>query len=245
MPGTPPTSPRFGVPRYADGDTAQFSTQVNAITDALDAAAAKRANVVAVVAGATPTDAEVAVTVGGVTLTLSPSPTIGDVVRIVADDSATGLNPVTIQAQGGATIHGRGLGSSGVTQIVLGTPGACVALACVTATKWQVVAGAQDAGWLTITVGTNVAFSGGYLPEVRARGDMVEMCGNLKPTTTGITALGTVPSAAIPGSNVQLGPFPSFGLVTIDHATGAITCATAPPANTVLGLDGLSYRLTN
>ena len=33
--------------------------------------------------------------------------------------------------------------------------------------------------------------------------DKVEMSGNLMPTTTGITALGTVPSKAIPDSTVQ------------------------------------------
>jgi microcystin-dependent protein len=39
MPGTPPTSPNFGAPRYADSDTMSFSEQVNAITDTVDAKA--------------------------------------------------------------------------------------------------------------------------------------------------------------------------------------------------------------
>jgi len=40
MPGTPPTSPRFGAPRYSDTvDTASFSAQVNGITDVFDDAA--------------------------------------------------------------------------------------------------------------------------------------------------------------------------------------------------------------
>lgn len=41
MPGTPPTSPRHGAPRYADGDAASFSAQVNAITDRFDITAAR------------------------------------------------------------------------------------------------------------------------------------------------------------------------------------------------------------
>jgi hypothetical protein len=41
MPGTPPTSPRFGAPRYSDTvDTASFGSQVNGVTDAFDAGVA-------------------------------------------------------------------------------------------------------------------------------------------------------------------------------------------------------------
>lgn len=37
MPGTPPTAPRTGAPRYDNADAANFAPQVNAITDNLDA----------------------------------------------------------------------------------------------------------------------------------------------------------------------------------------------------------------
>lgn len=40
MPGTPPTSPRYGIARYSDADAAAFSAQVNAITDGFDAGTA-------------------------------------------------------------------------------------------------------------------------------------------------------------------------------------------------------------
>lgn len=40
MPGTPPTSPRFGAPRYSDADPVRFSDQVNAIADTFDEKAA-------------------------------------------------------------------------------------------------------------------------------------------------------------------------------------------------------------
>lgn len=40
MPGTPPSSPRFAIPRPADTDTASFSVQVNPIIDGFDANAA-------------------------------------------------------------------------------------------------------------------------------------------------------------------------------------------------------------
>jgi microcystin-dependent protein len=36
MPGTPATSPRLGIPRYANTDAADFATDVNAITDRID-----------------------------------------------------------------------------------------------------------------------------------------------------------------------------------------------------------------
>ena len=39
MPGTPPTSPVFGAPRYADSDEALFGAQVNGVTDVFDAKA--------------------------------------------------------------------------------------------------------------------------------------------------------------------------------------------------------------
>jgi microcystin-dependent protein len=41
MPGTPPTTPNFGLPRYSQADNADFSDQVNPIVDLLDAKAAQ------------------------------------------------------------------------------------------------------------------------------------------------------------------------------------------------------------
>ena len=46
MPGTPATSPNFGAPRYSNADADDFATQVNAVTDTFDAAAAKRGSIV-------------------------------------------------------------------------------------------------------------------------------------------------------------------------------------------------------
>lgn len=46
MPGNPATSPNFAAPRYSDADNADFAGQVNAVTDAFDAAAAKRGSIV-------------------------------------------------------------------------------------------------------------------------------------------------------------------------------------------------------
>jgi microcystin-dependent protein len=41
VPGTPPTSPNFGIPRYSDADGVNFSSQVDAIIDNLDSKAVK------------------------------------------------------------------------------------------------------------------------------------------------------------------------------------------------------------
>jgi hypothetical protein len=41
MPGVPPTSPRLAIPRYSGADAADFPTQVNAVTDAIDLVAAR------------------------------------------------------------------------------------------------------------------------------------------------------------------------------------------------------------
>lgn len=50
--GTPPTSPNYGIPRYSGADPADFPTQVNAITDIVDAQMARRATVVTTLPGA-------------------------------------------------------------------------------------------------------------------------------------------------------------------------------------------------
>jgi microcystin-dependent protein len=41
MPGSPPTSPIFGAPRFSDADDATFSSQVNGVTDTFDALAVR------------------------------------------------------------------------------------------------------------------------------------------------------------------------------------------------------------
>lgn len=41
MPGTPPTTPNMAIPRYDDADLASFSAQLNAVSDRLDAIAAR------------------------------------------------------------------------------------------------------------------------------------------------------------------------------------------------------------
>ena len=42
MPGSPATSPNFGAARYADGDDATFSAQVNSVTDTFDSLAVRK-----------------------------------------------------------------------------------------------------------------------------------------------------------------------------------------------------------
>jgi microcystin-dependent protein len=41
MPGTPPTSPNFNLPRYTDADSATFSADINPIVDGIDSQAVK------------------------------------------------------------------------------------------------------------------------------------------------------------------------------------------------------------
>ena len=45
--GVPPTSPIFGVPRYSLGDSADYPSMTNSVTDVFDAEAAKRGSIVA------------------------------------------------------------------------------------------------------------------------------------------------------------------------------------------------------
>ena len=95
MPGSPPTSPRFGVARYADTDTASFSAQVNAITDGFDARAAKTWNYLAKSSAYTALEGDYVFAATSVTVTL-PTPTAGVAVAVQGDSSVTGAAPATV-----------------------------------------------------------------------------------------------------------------------------------------------------
>lgn len=116
MPGTPPTSPYYLVPRYANQDPADFSTDVNAIVDTFDAKLGVRREDTVVVAAdyaAKPGDLVVVTGVHTVTLPQAPadqtSVTVlalnGDqTVRVGSGDSitqwsTTGLTNVTVKGK--------------------------------------------------------------------------------------------------------------------------------------------------
>jgi len=117
LPGSPPTSPIFGVPRYADSDAATFSSQVNAITDTFDSKAVLNTDV---------------------RLTNTRTPTPGSVVA--ASFAAGAVTPAAI-APASITEACMAPGSIGSTEIIDGTiQGADVAAAAIGTT--QLAAGA-------------------------------------------------------------------------------------------------------
>lgn len=96
MPGSPAVSPHFSVPRYNDVDTASFSSQVNAITDTLDAALGVRDELI-VVEGAnyTANPGECVVATAAITVTLPSAPADQTRVTVLAQSG-----DVTVNAQG-------------------------------------------------------------------------------------------------------------------------------------------------
>lgn len=155
MPGTPPQSPRFSVPRYADGDTAQFSVQTNAITDGFDGYVARRLTPNILTGSATVADHQVVVAGASETVTLPAPSSEHELIAVYAKDDIAGVSgatPVTITVSSGK-IYGKGLGTSGATSLVLGTPGAFVWLFSPDGTNWKIVHGEQDTGWVALSGG--------------------------------------------------------------------------------------------
>jgi hypothetical protein len=252
LPGTPPTSPRFGVSRPADTDTAQFSVQVCAVIDQFDANVERRFTPLAATVNTTASNHQIVTASGGVTVTL-PAPTSEhELIAVVAKDDASGVSgstPVTISTGGTNKIYGKGLGTAGVTSIVLGTPGAFVWLFSYDGTNWRIVKGERDTGWVAITAisGVNNAVSGNYPATYRQRGDMVELAGVLLNNTGGTIAAG----GGISGAGALPSPVDTVIMLAVQVSIQVTNFGTIKVASfSSLGngsaayLDGLSYRLS-
>jgi uncharacterized Zn-binding protein involved in type VI secretion len=148
-------------------------------------------------------------------------------IRIIAGSSASGISPVTVAAAGGKVISGNALIS--VSSFLLGTPYARAVLQ-YDGTKWLMIEGQADTGWVAITLGGGVSAGAGYVPAARQVGDKVELCGEL--VGSGTTAWGTVPFH--PGVTVFL---ETQGALQISSAGAITTNGTSS-----VYLDGKSFR---
>lgn len=164
---------------------------------------------------------------GNVTVTLPSATThAGALVGVRASASASGAAPLTI-ATGVGEIVGGGSSSGGSTSMLLGQPWACM-LFFSDGTNWQVLAGQQDTGWVTLTLtGSWSAAAGGFTPSVRLIGDRVWLKGGV---TGGSGAIATLPAPFRPTANVAA---PTLTVST----GGALTVGSSG------GLDGVSYSL--
>jgi hypothetical protein len=136
------------------------------------------------------------------TLTLPSSPTKGNIIQIIALGTVTGATPVTVAAAGGKQINGVGL--SAATSFPLGTGNASATLQ-YDGTAWRVIAGAQDSGWVAVTIGSGLTADGtAFVPAARLKGDEVRLRGILD-ASAGLSVnstLATIPSVARPSGQV-------------------------------------------
>lgn len=244
--GTPPTTPRFGAPRYSDAtDPAAFAADVNAISDAFDHAVKLTQTVKT---GAyTAVDGDAVIVGSGaasaVTITL-PAHAANQIVS-VANFSTFGTTVA------GTSIQGKGLNNA--SSFPLGTVGA-KALLFDDGTHWYLLAGEQDSGWMALPTLWSAwsPATGYYAPSARKRGDEVEIRGSA--TTSGTTPrnsiVGTVPSGFAPASKAlvsietdQNSGVPAAGIVDTSGNITIVTNALSYSSGTQFFLGG-SYPLT-
>lgn len=131
-----------------------------------------------------------------------PSPVRAGIAVGVISVNGTGAAPCTVTG-GGGLINGPGAGTS---SILLGDPGAYVVLVS-DGTNWNIVAGAQDSGWITVgSGGTAPAFQNGWgntasfqVNQFRKIGTIVYIRGAPNGGTGGV-AMFTLPAGYRPTS---------------------------------------------
>lgn len=256
MPGSPATSPNFAAPRYADTDTASFSAQVNAITDAFDANVQAALNAKAIKwtyrggsGSLSAANGDYWFANAGAAVTLPSASPAGVLVGVAAQAGVSGASPVTVSG-GGAVMGGLGLAGA-PSSIVLGTPGAFVVLVS-DGSGWHIIGGMQDTGWVNGSYATNWnnSFSG-VTAAARVVGDEIRLRGCATNGTGGSAGIGTIVTFASPitPSNTRLFP------VSLDNGgttsaparldnTGHLILEVNIPNNFVVGLDGVRVALS-
>ena len=140
----------------------------------------------------------VSISTAAVVMTL-PTPANGACIGVSTRAITTGS--VTVTASSGVTF-GPGMTSAGVTSFPLSTQGAEVLL-LADGTNWNVIAGAQDSGWIAVLGGVGfqnswVNFSNGYSSAAyRLTGNVVRITGNVKSGASG-SVIFTLPSGFRP-----------------------------------------------
>jgi len=251
MPGTPPTSPRFGVSRYADTDEAEFSAQTNAITDGFDAAVARRLVPNLLTGSATVADHEVVVATANETVTLPVPTSEHELICVYAKDDTSGVSgsaPVTVDAGSGAKIYGKGLGTSGATSFKLGTPGAFAWLFSYDGTNWRIIHGEQDTGWVPLALANGCAdAAGAYAPAYRQCGSRVELQGAFQVPSGGLsssTAVATnlpAPSGSIEMACSEGGSTTATLTIAASSTSLATTITNSLSSLAAVWLDGRAY----
>jgi hypothetical protein len=176
------------------------------------------------------------ITTGGSALTATlPSHAAGQMVAV--------LNYST----GGTTVSGssiQGIGLSSASSFPLGMVGAGAVL-LDDGTNWRFLAGQQDTGWVSLTLGTNIGAGSGYTPAARVVGNGVELCGapvnNTGSSATSLTTWATIPLGLRPASPVSAGSASTPYEITTG---GVITYSGTVNNGSPIFLDEIKFRLS-
>lgn len=182
---------------------------------------------------------------GAVVVTLpSASANTNAIIVVRSSTTVTGSSATTVYYTGG--IYGVGL--SGGTNLYLGTPLASVALQS-DGMYWNVIAGQQDTGWVTLPVNSGVTTYAGT-PASRLVGDRVYLRGTLSVgAATGGYTLATLATTFRPASQVYYpGAInnsgtqqPAFFQI---FTSGVISVPQAISTTTYIPLDGVNYCIS-
>ena len=158
---------------------------------------------------------------GQFTVTLPNPGTVGRLIG-VQSENGTGAAPCTVTTGAGA-ITGPGIPAA-TASILLGAVDAFVVLSD-DGTDWNVVAGAQDSGWITPALGNSWVASGGFTaPQYRKVGNTVRMIGVTDSGAANSSPF-TLPAGYRPSQGIDAIPMVSSAVGT--RAVGGISVPTS------------------
>ena len=164
----------------------------------------------------------------------SPTATAGVVFGAIANYGASNASPVTLTTASGFFI-GPGIPAS-TSSILLGAVGAHASFIS-DGTNWYVTSGAQDTGWVTLSLLNSFATSG-VAPAIRLIGNRVIFRGAMNTGSSGTEPF-VVPSGYRPSVGVFANVSAAAGAQLQVGTNGVTQCSfTGSP---ILGLDGTNY----
>lgn len=178
------------------------------------------------------------------TATLPASPPVGMVCGVITGVSITGAAPITVSA-GANTIDLPGA-TVPVSNITLGYPGAYILLMWG-GLVWRAISGGEDTGWVSLSLGTNIAAGDTFTPSCRRVNGAVSLRGSLAASATisAAATLATVPSGYRPPGNVffTAATASHFGSATV-ASNGIISASFSMASSDTVPLNGYAYPLS-
>lgn len=136
------------------------------------------------------------------------------------------------------------------TSFQLGTNFSFAVLYC-SGSNWYIVSGQQDTGWVNLTLGTGIVVAASATPQIRQRGDRIELSGSAQNTSGGSLAIGTtiftVGASFTPTRSaiIPIGTKPGLATSLQILASGTtMTNTDSWPNNQIISIEGQAYRLS-